>query len=360
MLVLGFTDQESENGDKPDARHRSVTAAAGGYTLDSSGAGGPQLEPTPLRATREEDGPPAGPRGDSDHTAVAVPTPGPPYGARRLRGAGDRTDYAVDRPPHLPLARAVRTARRGPRLGCGGGPAVAQRQLHVLEQQVTTTQPTRTVTVSHPGAGDQARGAGPHPQSTRLRAQAGRTPAPPAQRRLGTRRSPSQERSRLVTGGPPQGRRDMHAVNQTAVSGGQRHRPGATAGHPGPHRLPSRGGNASHHRRPNPGPPSQSRSTRPWAEAGRAPPRRNGDSEHTHRPVGECSDPPTAGRPGPTAPGRPRARAGQPATQRHGDSDLTTATHWSRRSRRATRLRGLRAGPTARKTTRLRAGPTAR
>jgi hypothetical protein len=87
--------------------------------MDSSVAGGPQLEPTPLQATREEDGPSVGPRGKSEYTTVAGPTLRGPAPTRRPDGLRRRQRA----PQHLPLARAGRTALRGPR--CGSGPSVA-------------------------------------------------------------------------------------------------------------------------------------------------------------------------------------------------------------------------------------------
>jgi hypothetical protein len=153
------------------------TAAAGGYPLDSSADGGPQLEPTTpgLRGRR------LARRPDAAETQSTPPAPGPFNGARRRQD--DRRDFAADRgrrrsarPPAWVGRPAHPAERKRP-------PPVADRYLHELEQRVTTTQLTRTRRPS--------RGSRPLPQPTRLRAQTGRDP-PLAQRRLGTHRSPSQ------------------------------------------------------------------------------------------------------------------------------------------------------------------------
>jgi hypothetical protein len=101
------------------------TAAAGGYPLDLSGAGGPQLDSTPRRATREEDGTPAGPRGDSDHTAVAGPNL---RGPARPSGWWDGQRRRRTPPPPLSLAepRSPRGLHGPCGPGCVGDPAVVQ------------------------------------------------------------------------------------------------------------------------------------------------------------------------------------------------------------------------------------------
>jgi hypothetical protein len=65
--------------------------------------GGPQPEPAARRATREEVGPPAGPRADSDHATVAGPTPRGPAPSRRRVGRRRRRTA----PPPRPLARVA-------------------------------------------------------------------------------------------------------------------------------------------------------------------------------------------------------------------------------------------------------------
>jgi hypothetical protein len=88
------------------------TVAAGEYPLDSSVAGGPQLELTT-----------SGPRGrrmprrpDTAGTQSTPPAPGPIYGARRRQD--DQMDYAADRRPRRRTARSLaRAAKRERPLG---------------------------------------------------------------------------------------------------------------------------------------------------------------------------------------------------------------------------------------------------
>jgi hypothetical protein len=249
------------------------TAAAGGYPLDSSrGAGGQQLDPTPRRATpgrtpRRPD--PAETR--RDHTPVAGPTLRSPAPSPGTTG---RTTPSTDGAAAHPAA---------PR---------SRKDSYTYLKTGNGSPPFSRLRVA-PGDSDQleARGVGPHPQSTRLRAQAGRAP-PPAQRRLagGTCRSPSQPEGRTVE---------------------------------------------TRHRRPNPGPP---RHTRGQQDRGlrRAAPRPSATATRS-TPIAQSGRAATRQRR--PIPGRPRAWTSQPprpAVQRHDDSELITATH---RSRSVTRLR---------------------
>jgi hypothetical protein len=153
--------------------------------------------------------------------AGRTPRGRPLYGVRRHRD--DRTDYVDDRqtaPPHLPLARAGRTARRGPR--CKGGPA-------------TGATATRNPPVAQPGEGPprQARG---HPDCGLRQA----TPPPWRNGIPDHTGCPAGEGTQLTTGGSTQGRRVTAAVNKTEGSGGPR--PAPAQRRLGTHRTPSRGG----------------------------------------------------------------------------------------------------------------------
>jgi hypothetical protein len=87
-------------------------ATVGGYPLYSSGAGGPQLAHY-FGATWEEDGPPTGHRGDSEHTTSA----GPDVWGPAPTGRPDGLHRRQTAPPHCPLARAGRTAGAGSEAG---------------------------------------------------------------------------------------------------------------------------------------------------------------------------------------------------------------------------------------------------
>jgi hypothetical protein len=114
-------------------------------------------------------------------------------------------------------------------------------------------------------------------------------------------RSLSQGKTRLVAGSPFRGHLATPTVNQTAASGGPRHRPGVTASRTTPIAQPGRERDSPPAAQVAAQPiaaASQPRAIRPRAQAGRNPPRCNGDSEHTGRPVGGGSDPPSAAQPG--------------------------------------------------------------
>jgi hypothetical protein len=149
--------------------------------------------------------------------------------------------------------------------------------------------------------GDQARGVLPQPQSTRLLAQAGRAP-PPAQRRLGTRRSPSQgtEGEVATRHWRPSPGQQRHARCQPdsslRLATPLPRRNLATATRTTPVAQLERGRNSPPAAQPRAA-ASQPRSTRPPALAGRAPPQRNGDSKHIDLPVREGSYQPTAAQP---------------------------------------------------------------
>jgi hypothetical protein len=134
-----------------------------------------------------------------------------PHRATRAGGTDNAVDGQRCRPARSlawPCARARAAVR-----GCES--AVAPRWLHVLEQRRDESPPFSRLT-----PGDTARGVGPHPRPTRLRAQAG--PAPP--RRNGDSEPTGRlagERMRPATGGSTPGRRVTTAVNQTAGSGGR-------------------------------------------------------------------------------------------------------------------------------------------
>jgi hypothetical protein len=186
-----------------DARHRRRRRVSTGLECGRRPAAGAHYP----GATREEDSPPAGHRRDSEHTTA----PGPVERGPASTGRPDGLRRRKTAPPHRPLARAGRTAGAG-----RDAEAVPRSRIDSY-----TNLNNESLPLSRLAPGDQAGGVGPHPQSTRLRAQAGRVP-PPAQRRLGTRRSTSQGRTRLVTGWPTRGRRATPAVNQTVASDGPR------------------------------------------------------------------------------------------------------------------------------------------
>jgi hypothetical protein len=114
------------------------TAAAGGYSLDWSADGGPQLEPTtPRLRGRRSARPP-----DTAETQSTPPAPCPFNGARRRQD--DRRDFAAERgrrrsarPPAWVGRPAQAAERERP-------PPVEDRYLRELEQRVTTTQLIRT------------------------------------------------------------------------------------------------------------------------------------------------------------------------------------------------------------------------
>jgi hypothetical protein len=91
-----------------DARHRRRRRVSAGLERGRRPAAGAHY----FGATREEDAPPAGHRGDSEHTTgtgadLRGPAPtGRPDGLRRRQTAA---------PPHRPLARAGREAGAAPR-----------------------------------------------------------------------------------------------------------------------------------------------------------------------------------------------------------------------------------------------------
>jgi hypothetical protein len=143
---------------------------AGGYPLDSSAAGGPQLEPTTPR-----------PRGRPGRTARRQDTvgtrstplaPGPFYGALRRQDDQRELRQLQAATPQLPLARVGRTAGAGREAG-----AAPRSRIDSY-----TSLNNESLPLSRLAPNDQAGGVGPPPQSTRLLAQTGRDP-PPAQRR---------------------------------------------------------------------------------------------------------------------------------------------------------------------------------
>jgi hypothetical protein len=173
---------------------------------NSSGAGGPQLES--LTPHREEDGPQAGPRVDSDRTAHAGPTLRGPAPTGRRDGRQRRRRTTPPSPPGRPLDSSCVAAR--PCLGRAARATALSRidSIHLLELKspplsvIRSTPrrpgitPTGTVPVRRPagpgppGPGHRdgrprttrTRRLGPclgcrarsHPRSTRPRAQAGR------------------------------------------------------------------------------------------------------------------------------------------------------------------------------------------
>jgi hypothetical protein len=189
------------------------TFAAGGYPLDSSAAGGTQLEPTPS----EPHGRRTARRLVPAWTWTTPPSPGQLYRARR-RMAGE-TDNAVDGQRRRP-ARSPAWPRVRARAGMCGESAITQRYLHVLEQRLTYIQ------AADPWPPRQARGqldcghrrAAPRPAGC---ATANRNP-PVAQ--LGRGRDPGSTQGSCVI---------------TAVGGP---RPAPAQRRPGSHRSPSRGG----------------------------------------------------------------------------------------------------------------------
>jgi hypothetical protein len=112
-------------------------------------------------------------RPDPAGTRNTPPLPGPLYGARRRRAGRTTTstDGAAAPPARSRGSHGRREARAAPR----------------SRKDSYTYLNNESLSPSRLAPGDQARGVGPHPQSNRLRAQAGRAP-PPVQRRLGTRR----------------------------------------------------------------------------------------------------------------------------------------------------------------------------
>jgi hypothetical protein len=158
-------------------------------------------------AMREEDGPPAGHRGDPAHNPGAGPDLRGPAPTGRTKD--DRTDCGEDGRRHRtarPLTRAARPAR-----------AVMRERPLGRGLIVTQTRTTRRYHFAD----------SPHPRSPRPRAPgeprhrlAG---GDPAQRHPGPHRLPSREETRLSTGGPTPG---PPRLNRGQQERGRRRAPG--------------------------------------------------------------------------------------------------------------------------------------
>jgi hypothetical protein len=245
-----------------DARHRRRRRVSTGLERGRRPAAGALYS----GAMREEDGPPAGHRGDPEHATGAGPDlRGPaPTGRTKI----DRTDSGADGRRHSTarsLARAALPARAIMReRPLGRGSIVTQtrttRHYHSADSHPAAKPGESGPTRSQPECGRRLAASRPlrngaatrNPPVAQPGADATRrrqpNPGPPCHTRghpdRGLRRAATQTRrncipdhtgcpagegTRLSTGGPTQGRRVSTAVNKTAGSGEPQPAPGATA-----------------------------------------------------------------------------------------------------------------------------------
>jgi hypothetical protein len=245
-----------------DARHRPRRRISTGLERGRRPAAGAHFS----GAMREEDGPPAGHSGDPEHTTGAGPDLRGPAPTGRTKD--DRTDSGADerrRCTARPLARAVTvqparavTRERPP----GRGLMVTQTRstrCYLFADSHQASKPGELgLTRNQPGCG--CRTATSCPWRNGDSAPAGH----PA--RGGCDSSTAAQPWAATPGSPhTRGHPDRGPQAGRGTDPAQ--------WHPRPHRLPSRGGDATLHRRPNPrAAASQPRSTRPLAQADSNPP----------------------------------------------------------------------------------------